>query len=480
MRKILYYLIPLFLIFSNLSLFYAQGYEKELDQFLYKYYKAKNIPSISAGVYHKGKVWLKAEGYADLENSVPVSTKTVYRIASVSKSITSVAVMQLFEQKKISLNDDVRKYLPWYPQKKWKFTIRQVLSHTAGIRSYRIGEFDNKTFYKNTREAIEYIAKDSLDYEPGTNFNYTTLGYNILAGIIESVTSMKFDDYIEKYIFAPCGMTSSYFEYQPEIINNRAHGYVKNVYRKFQNAPLADLSIKYAGGGIISNPDDLLKFSANLISGKLITRETLDTMLVPVRLRSGKIIDYSLGVTSGIDENGRKYFTHTGGGTGFTSQLLVYPDEQLAAVYLSNIRDRNLDYPASSIARIILDKRTIPVKIPVADRLMDIYTTGGIDTTLFVFNSIKKDSTELFILTSEEINNFGSDLLSASRYKDAIKYYRNVISDFPEESLLFMGLADAYLKDGNKGLALKNYRIASNLDPKSIYAAEMIRKIEQQ
>jgi len=459
----------------------AQSYEKDLDLYLQRYYKNKSVPSISAGVYYKNKiVWLKTEGYADLENLVPANTKTIYRIASVSKSITAVAIMQLVEQKKIFLDEDVRKYLPWFPAKKWKFTIRQVLSHTSGIRNYHDGEFDSKNYFRNTKEAINFIAKDSLEFEPGTKFLYTTLGYNLLAGVIESVTGMEFISYLKKFIFNVCGMNNTFPEYQNELIYNRARGYVKNAFRKFQNAPLADLSVKFAGGGLISTSEDLLKFAAAIMNNKLIRKETLDTMLVQMKLKSGKMFGYSLGFSKGTDSAGRKYFYHFGGGTGFTSQLLIYPDENLASVYLINSRDRDLEDPAHAFTDIVLNHENAYPRLSAADRFMDLYQSGGIDTALVMFDIIKKDSLNYYFFTPDELVYFGNDLVTLNRFADAIKYFKFAVTEFPDKAVLYSGLADAYFRDGNKGLALKNYRIASKLDPLNKYYLDMIKKLEKQ
>lgn len=479
MSSRLKYLLIAFLFVASYS--FSQSYEKELDQFLNNYYKNKNVPSISAGISFRGKItWLKAEGFSDIENNVPATPKSIYRIASISKSITAVAIMQLYEQKKISLDDDVRKYLPWFPKKKWKFTIRQLLSHTAGIRTYHGDEFDNKLYFRTTKDAINFIAQDSLEFEPGTNFLYTTLGYNLLAGVIESVTGQSYPDYMRVNIFQPCGLTNTNYEYHPQIVPNRAHGYERNSYRILQNSPLADLSVKFAGGGIISTAEDLLRFANGILYGKLIKKSTIDTMLVPVKLKSGRVLNYSLGFTAGIDSEGRRYFTHSGGGTGFTSQLLIYPDKELAAVSLVNMRDRNLENPAYSFVKIILDKEYNIPKISLADRLMNVFLKSGIDSSLIFYNIIKKDSTNFYQVSIDELNYFGQDLIAIYKFSDAIRYYKFVLNDFPEKSTLLIGLGDAYLRDGNKGLALKHFRSVINLDPTNKYASDMVRKLEKQ
>jgi Beta-lactamase class C and other penicillin binding proteins len=249
------------------------------------YYETKKIPSISTGILAGDSIyWLGVRGLIDIENSVPASVNSVYRIASISKSITAVAVMQLWEKGLVNLDEDVRKYVPYFPQKKWTITIRQLLNHTSGIRSYKEGEFHSKNFYTSTREALKVFENDTLKFKPGSDYLYTTLGYTLLAAVIESTSKKNYAAYINENILQPAGMNFTYVDVQREIIPNRARGYIKNSLRKIENAQLADLSIKVAGGGFISTSNDILLFIKGLFNGTLIRRSTLDTMLVPTRI----------------------------------------------------------------------------------------------------------------------------------------------------------------------------------------------------
>jgi serine beta-lactamase-like protein LACTB len=467
-----------FITIISCSQLFPQNVAQQLDHYLSEYYNTRDIPSVSAGAQHNGEIWLGAKGFSDIENKLQATTKSVYRIASISKSITAVAVMQLVEKGKINLDEDARKYIPYFPAKKWKFTTRQLLNHTSGIRNYRSGEeFDSKIFFQTTREVVNYIAKDSLVYEPGTRFLYTTLGYNLLAAIVESVSGLSFADYVMKNIFVPAEMKSSYPDIQKMIIPKRVRGYDKNNYKEFQNASLADLSIKIPGGGFLSTAEDLLKFSDNLLKGKLIKRTSLDSMLVPTKLKSGRTENYGLGFSFGVDESGRKFFGHSGIGTGFSSELLIYPDENVIVVSLINLRDNNTKSPAANLAAIVLGKNYEVPKRSIADHLFQTTKNIGIDSALSAYLIIKSDSANTFLLNKDELQRFGYDLISANRYADAIKFFRILITDYPDYSKGYLGLADAYYKDGNKGLSLKYYRLALRYEPMNAHAASMIKKL---
>lgn len=475
------FLLSAFLIISFTQKLSAQNYRNELNNFLYEYRANKDIPSISGGVSLNGKiVWLGSVGLADIENNVPAKTNTLYRLASISKAITSVAIMQLIEQDKIKLDEDVRTYLPYFPKKRWKFTIRQLLNHTSGIRNYRYEEFNSTDSFKSIKDAIRVVMDDSLQFEPGTKRQYTTLGYNLLAGIIENVSGLSFEEYLSKNIFQPAEMTSTYLEYQPKIIFNKARGYVKNSFRKFENAALSDLSIKFAGGGMISTSEDLLKFAQKLISFKLIKSSTIDTILTPTIIDKKDTVYYGLGFSFGTDKKGRKYFGHSGSGTGFTCELIIYPEKSFAAVYLTNIRDRNLENPAKSFVAIVLDDNFEKPKKSLADRLLNIYSENSIDSSIVKLEHLIRDSSNTFKTDEDDIVLFGYDLIATGNYPDAIYYFKYLISQKDNFAKYYVGLADAYYKDDNKGLALRNFRHAFNLDSKNKYAQDMIKKIENE
>lgn len=469
----------IFLFILSPVYLFSQSINKKLDQYLVDYYINKDVPSISAGIIHNGEiVWLGAQGFADLENNVPATDKSVYRMASISKVITAVAVMQLVEQGKIKLDEDARKYIPYFPAKRWKFSVRQLLTHTAGIRNYRsTGEFESKEYFQSTKEAINYLAKDSLEYEPGTRYHYTTLSYNLIAAIIESVSGLSFSDYLKKNIFEPAGMNSTYPDFQRNIIPFRTKGYDRNKYRKLQNAALADLSIKIPGGGLLSNAEDLLKFSESFLNGKLIKLTILDSMMMPTKLRNGNNINYGLGIALGSDESGRKYITHSGTGTGFSSLLVIFPQEKTAVVHLINIRDRNLDEPAFEIASLFFGKEIEKPTKSIANYLFSITLSSNIDSSINTYKEIQNDTTNSFNISKEELITFGYDLISIQRYTDAIKYFKFLTIEFPDYAEAFIGLGDSYYKDGNQGLSLKNFRQAVKLQPSNKYAKDMIKKL---
>lgn len=472
----------LLLLTLNSVLFAQIRKNEKIDQFntyLTNYYETKKIPSISAGILAGDSIqWLAARGFIDVENSVPATINSVYRIASISKPITAVAVMQLWEKGLINLDEDVRKYIPYFPKKKWTITVRQLLNHTSGIRTYKEGEFHSKIFYANTREALKVFENDTLKFKPGSDYLYTTLGYTVLSAIVESASQKPFHVYIKENILDPSGMTSTYIDVQREIIPFRARGYIKNSIRKLENAQLADLSIKVAGGGLLSTANDLLLFAKYLLNGTLIKKSTLDSMIVPTKINRAFTKNYGLGFVLPENSN-EKTVSHGGMGTGFTSKLIIDPVNKMAAVHLINLSDRNLESPSDELLKIFTEKEIIIPGFVITDTLMFYYLIGGLDSVYNKLNEIISTDTSKFSLDHSDLAGFGKDLISQRKNLDAIDYLKRLNRIFPNSFPVIVALADAYLNDGNKGLALRNFRAASQIDSKDSYVQNMIKRLSK-
>jgi serine beta-lactamase-like protein LACTB, mitochondrial len=473
-------LLLAFVLFIGCSNFYyaQENRNKLFDEYLNQYIQNKNVPSISAGVLVKDEIiWQNSAGKADIENDVPATNSSLYRIASISKPITAVAILQLWERGLVSLDTDARTYLPDFPVKKYKFTIRQILNHTSGLRNYKEGEFDSKKFYANTDEALKLFSYDSLIFEPGTKYGYTSLGYNLLAAIVEKVSKTSFEDYLRNNIFLPAAMESTKIDKQREIIPNRVKGYEKNAERKFVNAPLADLSIKVAGGGLLSTSKDLLLFAKALMEYKLLQQSTLDMMMRKSKLKNGTEIDYGLGFSLVFENDSLKYFAHSGAGTGFSSMLLVDPKQKTAAVHLINIRDRNLGEPAKDILEMLSTGTIIKPTKTLSDELMRTYLFAGIDSSNQVLNNIYLNEQTAYTFNEDEAIYFSDDLVQLKKIPDAISYLKSVSKLYPKSFKVMAAFGDVYYKDNNDGLALKYYRLAAQIDNTNQRVNNLIKKL---
>lgn len=466
--------ILLFLLLS-ISFSFPQNGNERLNKFLKDWVSYFGAPSISAGISNNGKtVWINSSGLSNLEQSVASTPQTPYRIASVSKAITGVAIMQLVEKGKLKLDEDIRKYLPQFPKKNWTFTIRQILNHTSGFRNYKnSAEFDSKVNFETTDDIVKYLSSDPLEYEPGTKYLYTTLSYNLLSAIIENVTGLYFEEYLKKFIFDPAGMKNTYLDYYNVIIPYRAAMYTRNKRRVLENAPLADHSIKLAGGGIISSLEDLLKFGNAILNNTLLKSATKDSMLKPLVLPNGDKRNYGLGFSFSDSTSKRFYFGHTGAWN--SADLQIYPNEKVVIAHVMNYRDRYPENPSNYIASIFFRDTTESLKKPISDTYYNIVTRFGLDSLFSLHESIKSDSTINF--SKREWMFLAGDLANNNYIQDAIITYTKILEMFPETTDVLLALGNAYLKDKNEGLALKNFRRVLQLEPNNQQATNQIKKL---
>jgi CubicO group peptidase (beta-lactamase class C family) len=296
-------------------------------------------PGMSVAIVVDGSIaWAKGFGLADLENEVEARSDTVYRIASISKPISATAVLQLVEKGKLALDDPVTKHVPGFPDRGLGVTLRHLLTHTSGIRHYKEGEMDLKDHFDSVEEALGIFKDDPLLFSPGTKYSYSSYAYNLLGAVVESASGLTFEAYLKENVWGPAGMTATRLEHQGEVVPKRSRQYVRRGGR-IENAPYADLSVKWAGGGMISTVEDLARFAIALDGDVLLQSKTLEIMYEPMTLKDGTRTEYGLGWDSQVDEEGRRWIAHGGGATGGSTYILRLPERRFAVAIAANVQD---------------------------------------------------------------------------------------------------------------------------------------------
>lgn len=317
----------------------------------------QNIPGLSVAIVKDHQLrWTNGYGMADLENSVPANSATVYRLASVSKPITATAAMQLAERGRLDLDAPVQEYVSSFPQKTWPITTRQLLGHLGGIRHYKNEDEINSTrHYQNLLDPLNIFNSDPLLHKPGTKFSYSTYGYNLLGAVLEGASGMKFVDHVRDYIFRPAGMDRIRVDDVYVIIPNRAQGYRKTLSGELRNSGLADTSNKIPGGGFCGTVVDLARFAIALQTGALVKMQTLEQMFTRQKARDGHETPYGLGwfIREG---NGRKEVWHTGGQQRVSTILYLLPGNHFAVALMSNLERASLMELARHIADTVLQE----------------------------------------------------------------------------------------------------------------------------
>lgn len=306
---------------------------------------SNEIPGLSVSISKGGElIWSEGFGYADLEQKVSVySNKTKFRIGSVSKPLTAVALALLYEQGKINLDISIQNYVPDFPEKKDSITLRLLAGHLAGIRHYKNDEFLSDKYYETISEGLDIFKDDSLINVPGTKFSYSSYGWNLISAAIENAAEKPFLDYMKFQVFEAMGMTQTYADQKYEIIPYRTRFYTNNSKEGIiYNAPSVDNSYKLAGGGFISTSEDLIKFGNQLIEHHFIKKETLEEFIDPQQAKNGEKTKYGMGFVSDNDSNGKYWFGHSGGSIGGVTRFAVYPKEKLVIAIVTNCS--NVDY----------------------------------------------------------------------------------------------------------------------------------------
>jgi len=299
------------------------------------------IPGLSVGFIRGDLTWAKGFGWADLENQSPAKPESSYRLASITKTLTAAAVLKLVEEGKMDLDAEIQAFVPYFPRKRWPVTVRQLLGHTAGISHYK-----NETVEghikdpKTTRQAVAIFQDFGLISEPGTKYNYSSYGYNLLGAAVEGASGRPYGEYIKTQIFDPLGMIDSRMESPLEIIPNRVRGY-QVVDGELKNSEYVDVSSRFAAGGTRSTVLDLLKYARGIMKGQILKESTWRQMFTPLVLRNGQITGYGLGW--GVRPwNGYFAVSHGGSQPETRTQLLLFPADEFAVAIATNLEGTNL------------------------------------------------------------------------------------------------------------------------------------------
>jgi CubicO group peptidase (beta-lactamase class C family) len=319
------------------------GKLQEIERLVTGLMAQRRIPGLSVAVAISNQLcWSKGYGMADLENSLPARASTVYRIASISKSITAVAVMQLAEKDRLNLDAPIREYVPAFPEKPWPVTCRQLLSHQGGVRHYRdASETGNTRHYWSLAEALPLFKDDPLLFAPGSRFSYSTYGYLLLGLAVESAGKKKFVTYLNQNVFKPAGMGHTRVDDVFDVIPNRTRGYRLTRAGEIQNCLMADSSYKIPGGGLASTVGDLVQFATAVNRGTLLKPDSVKKMFARQQTTTGRLTHYGLGWYI-REMDGKTLVYHNGLQPGASTLLLLSPSAQAAVAVLANLENVDL------------------------------------------------------------------------------------------------------------------------------------------
>jgi CubicO group peptidase (beta-lactamase class C family) len=458
----------------------AQDKAAKIDE-LMKVYNSYQQFNGAVLVAENGKViFKKGYGMANMEWNIPVEPDTKFRLGSITKQFTSMLILQLVQEGKIKLEGKLTDYLPDYRKDTGdRITIHQLLNHTSGIPSYTglpkfFQEISRNPY--SVSDFIKKFASGDLEFEPGTKFKYNNSGYFLLGAIVERVTSKPYEQVLKERILDPVGMKNTGYDHSETILAKRAAGYEKRP-GGYVNAPYLDMSLPYAAGSLYSTVEDLYLWDQALYTDKLLSAQLKEAMYKP------GMSDYAYGWVvrkAPLDAQGEPItkIEHEGGINGFNTLITRMPESKNLIVLLNNTGGTKLEEMSQKIAAILFGK---PYKAPmrdIADTLFNTVMEKDVQTAIKQYRELKSTQKDAYDFSEGQLNRLGYQLLQTNRVKDAIEIFKLNVEMFPQGSNTYDSLGEAYMVNGDKSLAIQNYKKSLELNPKNTGAVEKLKKLE--
>lgn len=459
--------------------FAAEDNARALEALLASYHDA-GVFNGTALVSENGKViFTKGFGFADFEWKIPNTPDTRFRVGSITKQFTSAVVMQLVEERKLSVDASLASVLPYYRKDTGaKVTVHHLLTHTSGIPSYTGLPTFMRDVSRNpygVREFIEKFCDGDLEFEPGTRFVYNNSGYFLLGAIIEEVTGKPYEEVVRDRIFAPLGMTGSGYDLSRPILEKRARGYEQGP-AGVRNADYVDMGLPYAAGSLYSTVEDLYIWDQALYGEKVLTARAKEQSFAP------NLEHYGYGWTIqkrpvGANKAERLTIAHGGGINGFNTLIMRLPEDRHLVVLFNNTGGTNLGAMADGIIDLLYGRTPPPAKRPIAPILFETIRKSGVAAAVLQFNELKKAPASQYDVNPGQLNRLASELVAQKRQGDAIEIYKLMLDAFPANANMLNGLAHAYREAGQTDLAIKTYARALEMDPANRNALEKLNEL---
>ena len=328
------HLVVACLLFANVFLTPTQARADRVDDYIKDEMTKRQIPGVALTVIQDGKeVKTGSYGVANIELRVPVKPETVFEIGSITKQFTAAGILLLAQDGKLSVDDKLSQHLKNLPDAWTNITLRHLLTHTSGLKSYTGLDGFELTKHLTQEQFIKTIGAQPLEFQPGDAWKYCNTGFSFLGYVIENVSGKRYWDFMGEHIFQPLGMTCTTDRLPVRIIPNRATGYEQKNHVLINRD--YDLTDVFSAGAIASTIGDLAKWNAMLDRDDLLHSSTKDQMWTPAKLNDGKLTKYGFGwFVDSID--GHKNIGHSGSTSGFSASIQRFPKDKLAVILLTN------------------------------------------------------------------------------------------------------------------------------------------------
>ena len=495
MRKPNYFVVLVSTLLFSATYLWAQGSEdrftKQLQPLIEQVMEQQNIPGFAiAVVSHQKVVYAAGFGLRNLEHKTEkVTPRSLFHMASITKPFVATSVMQLVEKGKVDLDAPVVKYLPYFRLKDERsatISVRQMLSHISGMPDVSDYEWDKPQYDDGALERyVRSLSNQSLIAAPGVRFRYSNMAYEVLGDLIAKVSGVTFEEYVKKNILEPLGMKSSTLlvKQADPLLLASPHVWDKS-YETAVSQVFPYNRMHSPSSTLYSSVLDMTRWAmVNMnrgeLDGKRILKDsTYDLMWKPAGDQWPQIgISWFLG-----KHREHRTISHSGGDTGFVSNLVMVPEQSMAVVMMSNFDRaplRSLTNAALDIA-LGLQPEPIVFKPRIAKTLYKIIMTEGIDRAVGTYRDLKKNQPNAYDFGEGGVNDLGYNLLGQNKIKEAINVFQLNVEAYPASSNAYDSLGEAYMLNGDKALAIENYEKSLKLNPGNANAVEKLRKLRGQ
>lgn len=352
--------IAIFLCFGLVTFAASAKQEfKVLNHLFEKSAASQTVPGISVAIANSGGIqWAQGFGYSDIENKIAMTSNTKLRVGSISKVLTTAALMRLFEQGKIDFDTPVVQIVSEWPKHHPTITLKHLVSHTSGIRHYdKQSEFLSNKQYNHVVDSLKIFKNDPLEFSPGSAFGYSTYAWSLISAYLEKADRRRnFRLIMQQEVFSPLNMRESQLENNQQMIENLQKAYTVKSGRLVPSL-VVNNSNKYAGGGMLSTPTDLVKFALAHTHNNFLKNSSLKMMFTNAMLENGKAVTHGIGWRVGFDSHIRNFMRnkgkfaediallkrhqnsvfHSGGSMGASSMLILCLDHKHAAAVIKNV-----------------------------------------------------------------------------------------------------------------------------------------------
>ncbi|MGV6832493.1 MAG: serine hydrolase [bacterium] len=459
------------------------------DQFVQDYNEA-GFTTGNLLIYEEGKIIHKSSnGLQNIDPETPLNLNSTFRLASVSKQFTGMAIMKLKEAGKLDYDQNVNTIIPEFPYD--NITVRHLLHHTSGLSDYmqlmsnalENMEVKEDVLLGNDEIMTEFFkVKPALDFQPGERWDYSNTGYMILASIVEKISGVHFSQFLKEQVFDPLGMNNtSVYKYQiapDENMPNRVFGYTKSLNQRSYSLNDYNFMNDVRGdGGVYSTLDDLFKWNQALVNYEIIGEEYLKEAWTPGKLNNGESTDYGFGWFLDSEEGEPLVVSHSGGWVGFGTFLRNEVETNSGFVLLTNNSFEYFGDILNALQNIYKgDPYQLPRK-PIENVLAEKILNDDIDSSMDFFNTIKTDTIN-YNVSEEGINILGYRLMNEEHLEEATAIFELNISEYPNSANTYDSYGDLLLVKGDSIKALENFKKCFAMDSTLKYAQDKADKLE--